>query len=119
MLSDDKMSEYVTVKTSPKQGYVQARLLLIVSDAAVLLAAAGSSSKGSCFNYLIGGRIAKLERCQAKSKVREVLPDNLPFAADSVLGVQNITDDFDCTVMAQPCHKHKANNAVFFQAEAR
>lgn len=114
VLSDDKMSEHVTVKTSPKQGYVQAQLLLIVFYAAVLLAAAGSRRKGSCFNYLIGGRIAKLERCQAKLKVRGVLPGNLPFAADSVLGVQNITDDFDCTVMAQPCHKHKASNAVFF-----
>lgn len=106
VLSDDKMSEHVTVKISPKQGYVLAQLLFTVFYAVVLLAASGRSSKGSCFNYFIGGRIAKLERCQAKSKVREVLPGNLPFAADSVLGVQNITDGFVYTATAQPCHNH-------------
>ena len=112
------MSEHVIVKNSPEQGYVLAQVLFTVFYAAVLLAASGSSSEGNCFNYFIGGRIAKLERCQAKSKVREVLPGSLPFAADSVLGVQNITDGFDHAAMAQLCHKHKANNTVFFQAEA-
>lgn len=99
------MSEYVTVKNSPEQGYVLAQLLFIALYAAVLLAASGSRSEGSCFNYFTGGSIANLERCQAKSKVREVLSANVLFAADSVLGVQNITDGFDCTAMAQPCHK--------------
>lgn len=117
-LGDDKMSKPVTVKNSPKQGYVLAQLLFTVCCAALLLAASGSSSEGRCFNYFIGGRIAKLERCQAKSKVKEVLPGNLPFAADRALGVQGITDGFDRAAMAQPCHKHKANNAAFFQAEA-
>lgn len=117
VLSDDKTSKPVTVKDSPKQGYVLAQLLFTVFYAAVLLAASGSSSKGSCFTYFIGGRIAKLERCQAKSKVREVLPGNLPFAADRTLGGQNITDGFDRAAMVQPYCNHKANTAVFFQAE--
>jgi len=111
------MSEPVTVKNSPKQGYALAQLLSTVFYTAVLPAASGSSSEGSCFICFIGGRIAKLERCQAKSKVRKVLPGNLPFVADTVLGVQNITDGFDCTATGQPCHKDKANNAVFFHAE--
>lgn len=118
VLSADEMSEHVTVKNSPKQGCVLAQLLFTVFYAAALLAASGSSSEGSCFNYFIGGRIADLERCQAESKVRGVVPGNPPFAADSVLGVQNITDGFGCTAMAQPCHKHKANNVAFFKAEA-
>lgn len=117
VLSDDKTSKLVTVKNSPKQGFVLAQLLFTVFYAAVPLAAFVSSSKGSCFTYFIGGRIAKLERCQAKSKVREVLPGNLPFAADRALGGQNITDGFDRAAMVQPCCKHKANSAVFFQAE--
>lgn len=113
VLSDDNVSEYVTVKNSPEQGYVLAQRLFITLYAAVLLAASGSRSEGSCFNYFIGGRIANLERRQAKLKVREVLAANVPFAADSELGVQNITDGFDCTAMAQPCHKHKTNNTEF------
>lgn len=117
VLSDDKTSKLVTVKNSPKQGFVLAQLLFTVFYAAMPLAAFVSSSKGSCFTYFIGGRTAKLERCQAKSKVREVLPGNLPFAADRALGGQNITDGFDRAAMVQPCCKHKANSAVFFQAE--
>lgn len=100
VLSDDKMSEHVPVKNSPKQGYVPAPLLLTVFYAAVLLAECGSSSEESCFHYFIGGRTAKLEGCQTKSKVTEVCSGGLPFAADSVLDMQNITDAFDCTAVA-------------------